>query len=335
MVLLRRLLVLVVALVAQPTVVLAEPLTNLGKPTGYCRYECSDESLILAAQFDRLLDQCGAGNAEACFTVSTMRMGSPYCCAPSREIDRVWALRTMKKACDLGHDQACWQFYVVLTPWMDNLAKDNAERGCAAGLGYACHVLGSWPLLDDSWVEETALQRLACDLGDPNGCALSYVNVASGAEEIEGATPEEAREKLKYSCNVFLSPKWQRLRKKDMGDMVDHFGCLWLADGLKMGWGGPTNWSKARWLDHYVCRESRACMQLFPFREFGLAAMVGEATVLGLGLVLWRWPRSRTCLEKKLPSTRSRWVRHLGTAIAALLVLQLAYSAWGSLAWLS
>lgn len=327
----QRIWVLFVVMVCHSSRSFAEPLTDRGEPITYCPGKCGAESLAWAAQFDRTLERCEDGDAEACFNTSTMRMGSPYCCAPSLEIDRVWALKTMKKACDLGHDEACWQFYVVLTPWMDNLAKDNAQRGCDAGVGYACHVLGSWPLRPNTNDE---LQRRACALGDPNGCALAYVNVACGTEKLPGVSREDGRAKLKYSCSAYLSRKWEGLRARDMGAMVAEHGCTWLADGLKMGWGGPTDWQKARWLDHYVCRESGRCSRVLPFGVVGGVAMAGEAFVLGLGLLLWRLPGPRSRLEKKLSPMRHKVVGYLGQALLALLCLQVAYCAWGAAAWL-
>lgn len=310
----------------------AGPLTNRDKPTTYCPSQCTGDSSALVRELDLDVQRCEAGDAESCFKASTMRMGYPYCCTPSIEVDRVWALRSMKRACTLGHDDACWQLYVVFTPWMDRLAKDNAQRGCEAGMGYACHVLGSWPFTIDGGEQE--LQRQACALGDPNGCAMAYVNVASGQQKLPGLTPEDGRQKLKYSCSTYLSPKWEKLRAKDMGAMVDEFGCVWLAEGLKMGWGGPTDWNKARWLDHYLCRESGHCSPLFPVHTLGGLMMGAEAIVLGFGIFFWKWPRSRSRLEQMIVPTRRKLLGSLGKMVFTLLGLQLIYTVWGITGWI-
>lgn len=332
MVFARRFLVCFVMVLLHPVTSLAEPLTNRSEPTSYCPGPCSAQSLVLLPQFELNLERCDAGDAEACFDVATMRMGKPYCCVPDLPIDRVWALKTMKKACDLGHDEACWQFYVLLTPWLDNLAKDNAKRGCEAGLGYACYVLGSWPLAPDG---DPDLIRKACTLGDPNGCALAYADVACGADSLPGVTPQDAREKLRYSCSAYLSSKWERLRAKDMGHMVEDYGCGFLAVGLKMRWGGPTDWKKSRWLDHYLCRETGRCACVFPLATIGGVAMAGEASTLAIGLFVWRWPRSRKRLEKKISQPWRKLISYIGAALLALLGLQIAYCLWGVAAWIA
>ncbi len=322
---------LLLLMFAHPATTFAQPLTNRGEPTTYCPATCGPDSLAKLKEYPRLVERCEADDAPACFTASTMRLGAPYCCSSGLDVDRVWALRTMKKACDLGHDRACWQFYVVLTPWMDNLAKDNAEKGCEAGLGYACHIQGSWPLMPDGG---ESLQMRACELGDPNGCALSHANLACGAETRDGVTAAEARKKLKYSCSTYIADRWEHMRANYPGTLVEHYGCRALADGLKMGWGGPTDWNRARWLDHYVCRESGSCSQLFPLRQAGMAVGVLSLVAL-IGGPLARTRKLGALLDKHAPPwvlKTGKWIRYLALTV---VVTTLAYVAWGSTVWLS
>lgn len=94
----------------------------------------------------------------------------------------------------------------------------------------------------------------------------------------------------------------------------------------------------ARYLDHYVCRESGLCPQLLPWGSVSrspgfVVALIALALLLSTFVV--RLERVHSWVDRTFPAPLRKagtWVRPLSLGVLLLLA---AYLSWGSTAWLS
>jgi lipoprotein NlpI len=257
---------------------------------------------------------CRAGELDACQRLGTWFATDRSCAA------KIWEL-----ACDRQSAEACTALgRMELETGEDASERSRGahrlEQACQSGDGPACTALGSWRMRqqEESGSEPYAdLLDRACELRDPEGCALA------GRAAVNGSDPARAEDLLGRSCELGWLP-----------------GCLELATYYLYGRGVTQDEARAKQLLEHVCRQdepapaAEACYLLAQIEGLGTIdtprtqALYGRACQLGQSeacsyVVLGHYEQGRydeviALAQKLIEAEPDAWLPRYTRALALL-----------------
>ncbi len=161
--------------------------------------------------FEPALEQCNAGNANACKTVGGAHLrGEAYLA-----VDEAKASEFLEKACNGGVPAACADLGWIhdrgkQTPRNVSKAAGYYDKACAGKNAYGCQMLGFLHLMGDGVPKDARraadLLRTACNANTPDAAAACAVLAESYANGL-GVTKDPARAASLHAQACRLGPK--------------------------------------------------------------------------------------------------------------------------------